>query len=129
MGSGSGRGRGEPASSRRFFDIFMQSKVGREGGWEVGRGWYGGREEREKGEGRNERGDCDIIQIITQTTVSVVVFIRRENQEMNPLQNGYISIRLNHSVAKRHSKWQNDNSSSSVGSPTSMASSKVSTRT
>ena len=49
----------------------------------------GGRRREKRGEGRNERGDCDIIQIaITQTTVSVVVFIRRENQEMNPLQNG-----------------------------------------
>ena len=47
------RGRGEPASSRRFLDIFMQSDVGKEGGrgkegsggeeggWEVGR--VGGR--------------------------------------------------------------------------------------
>ena len=55
----------------------------REGGKEECR--KGGRKRREeRGERRNERGDCDIIQIvIAQTTqvwyISMVEFIRRDN--------------------------------------------------
>ena len=44
------RGRGEPASSRRFCNIFMQSEVRREGGKERG-GKEGGRKERGREEG------------------------------------------------------------------------------
>ena len=51
MGSGSGRGHGEPASSRRFFDIFMQSEVGREGGK---KGRVGGRKRMVWREGMRE---------------------------------------------------------------------------
>ena len=53
------RGCGEPASSRRFCNIFMQSEVRRKGGKERGgkeRGRKERREEREERGGKERRG-------------------------------------------------------------------------